>query len=45
MKRKHQATRAFAVAAPRPSDTGLWLQLLAAATLVTLSFAVAGALR
>jgi hypothetical protein len=45
MKRTHQTTRAVAVAAPRPADTGLWLQFLAAATLVALSFAAASALR
>ncbi len=45
MKRSHETTRAVAVAAPRPADTGLWLQFLAAATLVALSFAAASALR
>jgi hypothetical protein len=45
MKRPNETTRAVAVAAPRPVEAGLWLQLLAAAALVVLSLAVAGALR
>jgi hypothetical protein len=45
MKRQNETTRAVAVAAPRPVEPGLWLQLLAAAALVALSFALAGALR
>jgi hypothetical protein len=45
MKRTKETTRAVAIAAPRPVEAGLWLQLLAAAALVVLSFAVAGALR
>ena len=45
MKRPNETTRAVAVAAPRPVETGLWLQLLAAAAMVALSFALAGALR
>ncbi len=45
MKRSRETTRAVAIPAPRPVETGLWLQFLAAAALVALSFAVAGALR
>jgi hypothetical protein len=45
MKRANETTRAVALAAPRPVEAGLWMQLLAAAALVVLSFAVAGALR
>jgi hypothetical protein len=45
MKRPNETTRAVAIAAPRPVETGLWLQLLAAAALAALSFALAGALR
>ena len=45
MKRSHETTRAVAIPAPRPVETGLWLQFLAAAAFAVLSFAVAGALR
>jgi hypothetical protein len=45
MKRLHETTRAVAIPAPRPAETGLWLQFLAAAAFAVLSFAVAGALR
>jgi hypothetical protein len=45
MKRPNETTRAVAVAVPRSIETGLWLQFLAAAALVVLTFAVAGALR
>jgi hypothetical protein len=45
MKRPNETTRAVAIAAPRSVEPGLWLQLLAAAALVALSFALAGALR
>ena len=45
MKRQNETTRAVAIAAPRPVAPGLWLQLLAAAALAALSFALAGALR
>jgi hypothetical protein len=45
MKRPNETTRAVAIAAPRPVETGLWLLLLAAAAMVALSFALAGALR
>jgi hypothetical protein len=45
MKRPNETTRAVAISAPRPVEAGLWLQLLAAAALVVLSFAVASALR
>jgi hypothetical protein len=45
MKRPSETTRAVAIAAPRPVEPGLWLQVLAAAAMVVLSFALAGALR
>jgi hypothetical protein len=45
MKRPNETTRAIAIPVPRPAESGLWLQFLAAATLVALSFAIAGALR
>ncbi len=45
MKRQNETTRAVAIAAPRPVVPGLWLRFLAAAALVALSFALAGALR
>jgi len=45
MKRSRETTRAVAIPAPRSVETGLWLQFLAAAALVALSFAVVGALR
>ena len=45
MKRQNETTRAVATAAPRPVEPGLWLQFLAAAALVALSVALAGALR
>jgi len=47
MKRSYETPRAVAVALPArlPAGSGPWLQFLAAATLVALSFAVSGALR
>jgi hypothetical protein len=45
MKRLNETTRAVAIPAPRPAESGLWLQFLAAAALVALSFAVSSALR
>jgi len=47
MKRSYETPRAVAVALPanRTAGSSLWLQFLAAATLVALSFVVSGALR
>ncbi len=45
MKRTNRTARAVTIAAPRPVESGLWLQFLAAAALATISFALAGALR
>jgi hypothetical protein len=45
MKRLNETTRAVAIAAPRPVESSLRMLLLAAAALVALSFALAGAIR
>jgi hypothetical protein len=45
MKRPNRSRRAVAIAAPRPAEEGFWLQILAAAAVGLLWFAVAGALR
>jgi hypothetical protein len=45
MKRSNRSRRPAALAVPRPADDGLWVQILAAAAVALLWFAVAGALR
>ncbi len=45
MKRQSPNRRAVAVAVPAPPAASTWLPFLAAAALVAISFALAGALR
>ena len=45
MKRSRETLRSVAVSADLPDGSVAWLQLLAAAALLALSLAVAGALR